>query len=968
MGLAHPGGPVALPPSLLAYPPPPTFDRRPLLLELVARACFHPIVMIFCLLLADQEQPLLLEDLLEQEKREQEKQHQTGPERAAEPEPALLSDHDFERLKADVFSSEAGPSAWPPTRPAPAPTQHTTEITTRIKMFNANVMPAPPLPPDNAVTEQDKQAQIVYEQWLNHQNNVLSQQLSYYDTEVQKLRKSRKSLNSKQRQLRKTGNQLNEVDAAEFQRISAEQAILQKHLESSRKQSRQHTMLIQEYRNKQQSLQKAPVGTSPIHHSPMMSPQRSPMNSPGPMVAHSPALLPSPGGSPGSTPSPSQVCLPPPAPRMTSPQHRRVVTSPSYATELRNNVNQMRFMRPTAVVDHQRVRSQTPNPHQALLQKQLHQQALLHQQQGDANQAASDGSGVLHSPRVAQLIQHRNLSRQQQMSPQQHQMAMQLQARLQQQQQQSPQSPIMPPKSPLHSQQPPNMSPHSMPSSPMPPKSPLLGFNTPGSPVGRATYQPNSPMMMQYQPPSPLMRRPPSVENPRTPYSMDAHLPDHGGGGGNPNNPLNPVPLAQPECDFSRLGLRGGAQVPPTGFRFSKLGLKGGAPMWGGFGRGEKRVPTPPTAEGTDSDFIAKPKKEPHISKVSILKKKTAVPKSSPKMSKEVGDFEGESTKKDLTEMVVDFEDDNSSVLASEVSLSSAAQQNDDELEMTETLSQDDIGEVLASPMEADQISDEFLLFQGNMVVDLSGNAHYSDKEETEEEYPNIVIRSPTTSDDEFIMQGRTKKYNIMDVESPEPDTNTEPEDEEPTEESEVVIIDQAEEQISTKEDFEELIDEGSRKKTDFQKFTATSVYSFPPKPLVRPIVSKATPKISLITPTIIQNFAAPTLGAETQQLILTPTSKITTTSAGSKLTSIILTHNAMRSNLFKAGTASPGITIVSASTSQIASILPSKFTVPVISASAVRQLPNVKGISYLPNLKASDRNVCEKTIVGLYF
>lgn len=139
-----------------------------------------------------QEQPLLLEDLLEQEKREQEKQHQAGSERSIEPEPALLSDHDFERLKADVFSSEAGPSPWPPTRAAPSPAQHTTEITTRIQMFNANLMPAPPLPPDNAVSEQDKQAQIVYEHWLNHQNNVLTQQLRYYETEVQKLRKSRK--------------------------------------------------------------------------------------------------------------------------------------------------------------------------------------------------------------------------------------------------------------------------------------------------------------------------------------------------------------------------------------------------------------------------------------------------------------------------------------------------------------------------------------------------------------------------------------------------------------------------------------------------------------------------------------------------------------------------------------------------------------------------------------------------------
>lgn len=112
-------------------------------------------------------------------------------------------------------------------------------------MFNANLMPAPPIPPENIVTEQDKQAQMLYEQWLNHQNNVLSQQLHYYETEVQKLRKSRKSLNSKQRQLRKSGNQLAEADATELQRISAEQAILQKHLETSRKQSRQHGMLIQ---------------------------------------------------------------------------------------------------------------------------------------------------------------------------------------------------------------------------------------------------------------------------------------------------------------------------------------------------------------------------------------------------------------------------------------------------------------------------------------------------------------------------------------------------------------------------------------------------------------------------------------------------------------------------------------------------------------------------------------------------
>lgn len=76
-------------------------------------------------------------------------------------------------------------------RPVPTPTP-TTEVTARVQMFNANLSPAPPLPPENIVTEQDKQAQILYEQWLKQQNNILTQQLRYYETEVQKLRKIRK--------------------------------------------------------------------------------------------------------------------------------------------------------------------------------------------------------------------------------------------------------------------------------------------------------------------------------------------------------------------------------------------------------------------------------------------------------------------------------------------------------------------------------------------------------------------------------------------------------------------------------------------------------------------------------------------------------------------------------------------------------------------------------------------------------
>jgi histone-lysine N-methyltransferase MLL3 len=59
-----------------------------------------------------QEQPLLLEELLEQEKREQERQQQAQamqdpsaqlPPAGTEAGPGLLSDMDFERLRADVL-------------------------------------------------------------------------------------------------------------------------------------------------------------------------------------------------------------------------------------------------------------------------------------------------------------------------------------------------------------------------------------------------------------------------------------------------------------------------------------------------------------------------------------------------------------------------------------------------------------------------------------------------------------------------------------------------------------------------------------------------------------------------------------------------------------------------------------------------------------------------------------------------
>lgn len=190
---------------------------------------------------------------------------------------------------------------------------------------------------------------------------------------------------------------MTEADAAELQRVTSEQAILQKHLDQSRKQGRHHNMTIQEYQSKQQQRQAhsqpnepcSPL-MSPSQHSPMHSPAALVSQSPGPnMIQHSPAtpsivqhspgtplLQHSPGNSqstnlgtmsphnvqqqsprigtphsqsdespfsPGPMPSPG-LCNP--NTRMTSPQHRaiiggRLATSPGAFTPETRNPQQM---------------------------------------------------------------------------------------------------------------------------------------------------------------------------------------------------------------------------------------------------------------------------------------------------------------------------------------------------------------------------------------------------------------------------------------------------------------------------------------------------------------------------------------------------------------------------------------------------------------------------------------------------
>ncbi|KFM63415.1 Histone-lysine N-methyltransferase MLL3, partial [Stegodyphus mimosarum] len=321
-----------------------------------------------------QEQPLLLEELVEQEKREQRRQTQEG---LISPHgDALLSDIDFERLKDDVFSgppddSIGGPGTLlgshepslptavspsvgvsspgvhnfgpPPyslvwqnqdasvplasrpltvmqnlktktpvstvlgplgSIPASAIAQKNQTIAGNIipRAFNQSFVSAPTSQTADPNIDPEKLKMINYEKYLSQQHALIISQQKYFETEVSKLRKVKKALNAKQRQLRKNGSELTENDSAELMRVSQEQATLQKQLDQVRKQLKQNSSAMNDYNAKQQKrLQQQPqqvVPRSPLHTS-VSSLQSSPQNSQSPLqfshtAPQSPMMPPSP--------------------------------------------------------------------------------------------------------------------------------------------------------------------------------------------------------------------------------------------------------------------------------------------------------------------------------------------------------------------------------------------------------------------------------------------------------------------------------------------------------------------------------------------------------------------------------------------------------------------------------------------------------------------------------------------------
>ena len=470
-------------------------------------------------------------------------------------------------------------------------------------------LPPPPQPPDNPQTESERQQQVAYETWLAKQNNIIASQQRYFETEITKLRKQRKSLNSRQRTLKKNGQELAEHDAADLDRIQKEAATIQRQLDQCRKSARQHSMLTQEYANKRnrqvammpsQAGSTMPVpqqsvvsgtsplgpgqpGSSPMHstpQSPLMSP--SPSSQPGmglsPMVhsPHTPVASPNPTavpqhsphgmGVPGSHPSPSDHTSPfSPQARMTSPGGPTNYPGPQQMGHHPMMVPQgMRVRMPVHSPGNQVVQPGQMSPHMMVVRQNYSQpgpmmnqvqtsQMMMRPQfhQGVMPLRRPSGSGPVPSPgSVGSCVSPAGPSPSPGMSMKPSPVHSGLK------------SPV-----PLAS---PQMRPHSVEN----PRTPL----TPGSmEMAGAPQTPHSDHGSQVNSPHHSIPTP----TPPSPAALgQLHgLSDSNGGGGGGNSNAIPAPPNILRFGFFKKGLRGGAPTVRSRWGHFKIGLKGGIPL-----------------------------------------------------------------------------------------------------------------------------------------------------------------------------------------------------------------------------------------------------------------------------------------------------------------------------------------------------------------------------------------------------
>ncbi|KAL1398161.1 hypothetical protein pipiens_009187, partial [Culex pipiens pipiens] len=579
-------------------------------------------------------------------------------------------------------------AAGPSQQIAPPPA----EVTARpIAVYQANLQPAPPVPPENITNEQERQIQLNYENWMNQQKISLENQLKHYETEIGKLRKVKKQLNTKQRQLKKAGNELSEPDMKELTQITADHAVVQKQLDNARKQQRQHTVLIGEYKTKQQAKMQAaggspaaqiappsplmspspssqqnmihqPMAQSPLNNPMLQQPSQSPLHSPGPLMSQSPgpasvnSVMQSPGGN--HTNSNSAM-----SPYNTMQQSPRIGTPHSQAAD-------------------ENPFSPGPSPSPSLPGRLTSPAPRMTSPQHRMSGQPMPPGRMVTSP-GGQYVQQNIIVQQNQMMGQQQQAQLQQQNRF--------------------------VRPQII------PNDPNVRMRVANSLQQQQMMQQNA-NIRQMQPGgynSPIGSPQPMDNSFNGGQNNPQPSGGGGGGGGGINNPSNPIPIMP---GFGKYG-------------YIKLGLRGGSPMWGnaritkGPPQQQPQQQQQPQAGPSQQQSEAAKKAAMMRSRITIVQKAAA---SQATPIEEV--IAVDSSPDEKQQRMLDYDDEvDKRLVTTEVSLSSVAQgaEGDDIMESFAHTGY----EMRASPLGAQIVSSDYELFAQDVVVDCVDNGKEGEKE-----------------------------------------------------------------------------------------------------------------------------------------------------------------------------------------------------------------------------------------------
>ncbi|XP_060784206.1 histone-lysine N-methyltransferase 2C isoform X2 [Neoarius graeffei] len=253
-----------------------------------------------------EEQPLLLQDLLDQERQEQQQQKQMQALIRQRSNDSFFPNIDFDAITDPIMKAKMvalkginkvmvqnnmgmsqmvmnkfpvgaqagqgpqGPDGCIPPQQAMAQDGKLAPYMTR---------PSPPSFGQGFTNEAQK---IQYEDWLRETQKLLQMQQKFLEEQIGAHRKSKKALSAKQRTAKKAGREFPEEDAEQLKHVTEQQGVVQKQLEQIRKQQKEHAELIEEYRVKQQQGALQPqmtTGMLPMQSHPGMMPT-GPVNQP----------------------------------------------------------------------------------------------------------------------------------------------------------------------------------------------------------------------------------------------------------------------------------------------------------------------------------------------------------------------------------------------------------------------------------------------------------------------------------------------------------------------------------------------------------------------------------------------------------------------------------------------------------------------------------------------------------------